>query len=226
MEFKYNIDSATPHRDRVIKVCGNCNPHNIGCVSVLTPMMMGFIFTERSKRSALGLDPTIIKNLPDYIEPVAVFLDADFDFITTITSTYGIKLVQLHGKESTLLCQRLKDAGYTLLKAIAVGENLPVKQIMEYAPSVDLFVFDTLCEGGGGSGQKFDWSLLEDYPDCGVPYLLGGGVGPDDIAQIVQAMRPAMAGIDINSRFESSPGLKDIATLSNFILTLRTFNEQ
>jgi phosphoribosylanthranilate isomerase len=85
-------------------------------------------------------------------------------------------------------------------------------------------LFDTPSPMGGGSGQKFDWTLLKDY-DAPIPYMLSGGIGPDDVDRVVEAVRPGMVGIDINSRFETEPGVKDISLLAKFILSLRQFNE-
>ncbi len=216
--------TSTPHRDRFIKVCGNCNEENLRQVSALTPMMMGFIFTDKSPRCANDLDPEIVKSLPEYIIPVGVFLNADEETIRATAGKFGIKHLQLHGNESPDLCKRLQDSGYKVFKTIHVGNSLPTGLIDEYNGSVDMFVFDTLTEKAGGSGLKFDWNLLENY-NADAPYLIGGGVSPDDIDNIVAAMRPHMAGIDINSRFETSPGIKDIRVLTHFILSLRKFNE-
>lgn len=217
-------NTSTPHRDRFIKVCGNCNEENLRQVSALTPMMMGFIFSDKSPRCATGLDPEIVKSLPEYIIPVGVFLNADEETIKTTAGKFGISHLQLHGNESPELCDRLRKNGLKIFKTIHVGESLPVEMIERYAGCVDMFVFDTLTEKAGGSGRKFDWNLLENY-NAEVPYLIGGGVSPDDIDNIVAAMRPHMVGIDINSRFEISPGIKDIRLLTHFILSLRKFNE-
>ncbi|MCM1021951.1 MAG: phosphoribosylanthranilate isomerase [Muribaculum sp.] len=222
--MKYNPDSPTPHRERMIKICGNCNKDNIRQVSVLSPMMMGFIFSDRSPRNAMELDPAVVKSLPEFITPVGVFLNADHDVITDVCNLFGIKTVQLHGSESPQLCSRLRDEGYTVFKAIAIGNSLPVELLNSYSGSVDLFVFDTAGAKAGGNGVKFDWNLLEGYK-LDIPYLIGGGVAPGDIDAIIGAMRPQMAGVDINSRFETQPGIKDIMLLTNFILNLRKFNE-
>lgn len=87
-----------------------------------------------------------------------------------------------------------------------------------------MFVFDTLTAHHGGSGRKYDWNILDSYP-LSTPYLLSGGIGPEDIDDIIAAMRPAMAGIDVNSKFETAPGAKNVLTLATFIDKLRNFNE-
>ncbi len=208
----------------MIKVCGMRDARNITDVAALSPMLMGFIFYPPSPRDASLLDPGSVQSLPPFIRPVGVFVNADFQEITETCCRYGIHIVQLHGSESPDLCHRLKDAGYTVFKAAGISSDSDFKTLLPYHNTVDLFVFDTKCVGRGGSGKKFDWSLLDAY-DMPVPYLLSGGIGPDDVNAIAGAMRPGMAGIDINSRFETAPGMKDISLLVNFIISLRKFNE-
>lgn len=208
----------------LIKICGMRYPENIDEIAPLTPMMMGFIFYPGSPRDASGLDEAVVKNLPSYIRPVAVTVNRSFDEIMDLCNKYGFKVVQLHGDENPALCRRLKEAGLTVFKAIAVGDSVDKEALKEYEGTVDLFLFDTKSDKHGGSGCKFSWDLLEGY-DLDVPYLLSGGIGPDDVEAIVAAMRPGMAGIDINSRFEDAPGHKDLGKLINFIVKLRSYNE-
>lgn len=216
---------ATPrHSDMMIKVCGNCNPSNIESVAVLTPMLMGFIFYRRSPRSAWDLDPGVVRNLPDYIRPVGVFVNESEESILEVCDRYGFKIVQLHGDESPEACRRLRDRGLVVIKAIGVDDDLQWQSLAPYEGAVDLFLFDTRTKARGGSGKKFRWQHLDDY-SLSVPYMLSGGIGPDDIDRIVAAMRPGMIGIDINSRFETAPGIKDVAMLTRFIVSLRKFNE-
>ncbi len=221
-----NVDFPTPrHSDMMIKVCGMRDPHNIADVAALAPMLMGFIFHEPSPRDVTRtLSPDTISSLPPYVRPVAVFVDKDSRFIMDITKLYGFRIVQLHGNESPRLCRTLRNNGLVVLKALSIGENVDWTEYTPYSDCVDMFVMDTRCSCKGGSGCKFDWRLLESY-SLPVPYLLGGGIGPEDIPFILEAMRPGMAGIDINSRFETQPGLKDMHLLINFILSLRKFNE-
>lgn len=212
------------HADMLIKICGMRYPENIDEIAPLTPMMMGFIFYPGSPRNATGLDEAVVKNLPSYIRPVAVTVNRSYDEIMELCDKYGFKIVQLHGDETPELCRRLKDAGLTVFKAIAVGDSVDRDALKKYEGAVELFLFDTKSEKHGGSGKKFSWALLESY-DLDVPYLLSGGIGPDDVEAIVAAMRPGMAGIDINSRFEDAPGHKDLGKLINFIVKLRSYNE-
>lgn len=226
MQSKVNSEkSPRPlHADMMIKICGMKYPDNIASVGYLTPMMMGFIFHAPSPRDATGLSPEVISTLPDYVNPVAVTVNASTDKIMEIARTYGFTIVQLHGDESPEQCKELRDSGLRVIKAIHVTDSLPLDKMKTYVGNVDMFLFDTASAAGGGSGRKFDWSLLSGY-DLSVPYLLSGGIGPDDIQAIIAAMRPGMAGIDINSGFETAPGNKNLLLLSSFILHLRSLNE-
>lgn len=210
--------------DMMIKVCGMREPENILAVASLTPMLMGFIFHEESPRNALSLNPDAVRSLPPFIRPVGVFVDKTEEYITSMCTRYGIKIVQLHGSESPEQCLRLKQCGYIVFKAFGIENDTDFDNASLYEGTVDMFLFDTQSASHGGSGKKFDWSSLESY-NLDTPYLLSGGIGPDDVDAIVKAVRPGMAGIDINSRFETSPGIKDINKLINFILSLRKFNE-
>ena len=212
------------HADMIIKICGMRYPENIDEITPLMPMMMGFIFYPGSPRDATGLDESVVKNLPAYIRPVAVTVNKTYDEIIYLCEKYGFKIVQLHGEETPELCQRLKDAGLVVFKAIAVGDSFDRSLLDRYQKSVDLFLFDTKSDKRGGSGKKFSWNLLDSY-DLDVPYLLSGGISPDDAEAVIDAVRPGMAGIDINSRFEDTPGHKDLEKLIKFIVKLRTYNE-
>lgn len=215
---------AQRHSDRMIKVCGMADADNIACVARLTPMMMGFIFYEKSPRYAGRLPEEAVKSLPDFVNPVGVFVDEETEAVIDTCKRYGIGIVQLHGHESPEQCRELKEAGFTVMKAFGISGETDWQEIAPYEGVADLFVFDTATPSKGGSGRKFDWSLLDSYP-LATPYLLSGGIGPDDKDAVIGAMRPKMAGVDLNSRFETSPGVKDIKKLTHFILSLRKFNE-
>lgn len=214
------------HRDMIIKVCGNAHAVNIGQVATLTPMLMGFIFHPGSPRSAIGLEPAVVRGLPRFIRPVGVFVDATAEEIEAVTERYGIRIVQLHGHEKPALAHRLRQKCLTVFKACGPDPEAsdPWAGIAEWAAAADMLVLDTPCDTHGGSGRKWDWNLLDSYP-YSTPYLLSGGIGPDDVDAIVDAMRPPMAGIDINSRFETAPGWKDLNLLIRFTTSLRSLNE-
>lgn len=202
------------------------DPRNIAEVAALAPAWMGFIFYPRSPRCASGLNPEVVKSLPLATTAVGVFVDAGIDAIVSTCREYGIGTVQLHGVESPDVCRTLRTGGYTVFKAFGLSDDIRWRDLEPYEGCADLFVFDTKTARHGGSGRKFDWSLLDSYP-LSIPFLLSGGIGPDDLAS-VQAMmhHPKMAGIDLNSRFESSAGIKDIEKLTHFITSLRKLNRQ
>lgn len=220
-----NTYNATRHKDRIIKICGMKEPDNIRRVAWLTPMLMGFIFYEKSPRYAGNLDTEVVKGLPKFIKPVGVFVNTDPEEVEETCNKYGITTIQLHGEESPEECRELKEKGFKVFKAFGIRPPFNWEDLREYEVAVDMFVFDTFCQAKGGSGRKFDWALLDDYP-LSTPYLLSGGIGPDDTDKILKAMRPKMAGIDLNSRFETEPGVKDIHKLTHFILSLRSYNEE
>lgn len=219
-----NNNTAPRHADMLIKVCGMREAYNVSYVASLTPMLMGFIFYEKSPRYVGDMDVEIVKSLPGYVRPVALMVNPTLDEVHSVAEKYGFKIIQLHGEESPEFCRQLRAAGLVVLKAMPIGDMQSLDALDAYHGAVDAFVFDTKTDKRGGSGRKFDWSILNNYNPV-TPYLLGGGIGPDDVDEIIAAMRPGMVGIDINSRFESSPGVKDIALLTRFILSLRKYNE-
>lgn len=158
------------------------------------------------------------------MRPVGVFVNSEEHEVIEICRRYGIKIVQLHGEESPAMCGSLRRQGFTVFKAVGIATAADFSMLSEYEGCVDMFLFDTKSPQHGGTGCQFDHSLLEKY-SLDVPYLLSGGIGPGDVDTVVAAMRPGMAGIDINSRFEIAPGVKNLRALIQFILSLRSFNE-
>lgn len=208
----------------VIKVCGLTDSDNMRQVACLTPMLVGFIFYPRSPRYVGEPPADFLSSLSEFVHPVAVFVNASLRHVKATAAKYGFGIVQLHGSESAEYCAELKKAGLTVFKAIGISRDTDWETLRDYEGVVDAFVFDTRSRNHGGTGRKFDWRLLDGYR-LSVPYLLSGGIGPDDVDEVVAAMRPGMAGIDINSCFETAPGVKDVPMLIKFILSLRKFNE-
>ncbi|MDR1918776.1 MAG: phosphoribosylanthranilate isomerase, partial [Tannerellaceae bacterium] len=127
--------------------------------------------------------------------------------------------LQLHGDESPELCHSLQKRGFSLIKAFSIAGAADLKRTAAYEGRTDYFLFDTACPGYGGSGKSFDWSLLDAY-EGETPFLLSGGVQPGSLEAIRRFRHPRFAGIDLNSGFESAPGLKDIDKLTPFIKQL------
>ena len=179
---------------------------------------MGFIFYPKSSR--------FVDSLPDYLprhsKRVGVFVNADADFISEHVADYSLNLVQLHGDETPAFCKSLRQSlgdSVKIIKTIPVETADDLKTTSAFQSAVDYFLFETRCAGYGGSGNHFDWSLLNSYHGK-KPFLLTGGIGPDDAEAILTIRHPQFMGIDLNSRFETAPALKDINMLLHFVTTL------
>ena len=172
--------------------------------------LMGFIFWPKSSRY-VSERPAY---LPTQCKRVGVFVDEDIETVRRIANEYALDYIQLHGHENSAYCAQLQELH--LIKAISVSGREDIVTYKQYEGLVDYFLFDTMCPTGGGSGQHFDWNVLSAY-DGRTPFLLSGGIGPDD-AQCLSAFRHKKCiGIDLNSRFEIGPGLKDIDKLRTFL---------
>ena len=154
---------------------------------------------------------------------VGVFVDDMPQNIVTTVYNYHLSYVQLHGDESPVMIDNLRRTlvpdivpQIKIIKAISVSSAEDLKRCEPYEGHVDLFLFDTKCKGYGGSGQKYDWSVLEAYTGQ-MPFLLSGGIGPDDADRLRDFHHPQCVGIDLNSKFETAPGMKDINLLQNFL---------
>jgi len=204
-----------------IKICGMRESGNITAAAELMPDLMGFIFYPGSRRFAGEmLKPEIVSNLPAGIRKAGVFVDADFNEIRDTVAKYSLNVVQLHGDEPPELCHMIKDTGIQVIKAFNIRESMDFSMCLYYIACTDYFLFDTMTIYHGGSGQKFDWKLLDRY-EAGHPFILSGGIGPTDIDNIAGITNPAFYGLDLNSRFEIEPGLKDIKKLKKFTNVLR-----
>jgi len=215
-----------------VKVCGLRDPENITDILKLGVDYTGFIFHKRSKRYVGDTDlatwMTAQEGLFETTAKVGVFVNAEVDFILNTVHDYRLDYVQLHGDESAGYCQELKLLWSVstlrkakIIKAFSVTPDFDFRDTNAYASSCPLFVFDT---GGqaehGGTGVKWDWAKLQQYTSP-VPFLLSGGIGPSDAAAIRQLNHPQLVGVDLNSRFETAPGLKDVDKLAGFIEALR-----
>ena len=154
---------------------------------------------------------------------VGVFVNDMPQNIVTAVYNYHLSYVQLHGDESPVMIDNMRRTlvpdivpQIKIIKAISVSSAEDLKCCEQYEGHVDLFLFDTKCKGYGGSGQKYDWSVLEAYTGQ-TPFLLSGGIGPDDADRLRDFHHPQCIGIDLNSKFETAPGMKDINLLQNFL---------
>ena len=205
----------------LVKVCGMRDAENIREVEALGIDLMGFIFWPKSSRY-VSERPAY---LPTNCKRVGVFVDEDIETVKRIAEDYALDYIQLHGHESPEYCAQLK--GLKLIKAFNIATTEDFKQTEPCTGIVDYFLFDTKGKSVGGNGEKFDWSVLSAY-DGNKPFLLSGGIGPDDAEVLTSHFSPLTSkkcvGIDLNSRFEIAPGLKDINKLKDFLNALN--NEQ
>lgn len=198
-----------------IKVCGMKYPENISEVIALKPDMMGFIFYPKSPRYAEPLDEEFMHSFPRNVLKIGVFVNEELDDMLEVVKKYNLNGVQLHGAESEDLCYTFRQAGLLTLKAFSIAEAADFDKTDDYEGTCDLYVFDTKTPQHGGSGKKFDWNILSAYQG-NTPFLLSGGIGPDDAEAIKAVNHPMLRGVDLNSRFETEPGRKDSALLKSF----------
>lgn len=204
-----------------IKICGMKFPENIQTIIGLKPDFLGFIFYPKSPRYAEPLDLDLMKTLPRSILKIGVFVNETQDNILEIVKKYHLQGVQLHGSESDELCYTLKSIGLLVFKAFPIAEVADFKVTEDYEGACDFFLFDTKTPVHGGSGIKFDWSILSSYQGD-TRFLLSGGISVEDVETIKLINHPKMTGVDLNSRFEISPGLKNSTLLAEFTEALKS----
>jgi phosphoribosylanthranilate isomerase len=200
-----------------IKVCGMKYPDNISELALLPIDYIGLIFYSKS--------PRYIDNggIPDTIQKkVGVFVNSSKDYILAKIGQYNLDILQLHGNESPELCKELNNIR-PVIKAFSISDISDFEQTKDYEGSCDYFLFDTKTSYYGGSGKKFDWNILDCYRG-NTSFFLSGGISIEDAGTIRELKHPRLYSIDLNSRFETEPGLKDINLLQQFIKALK--NEQ
>jgi phosphoribosylanthranilate isomerase len=182
-------------------------PENIQQVAQLLPDYLGFIFYDKSPRYF----EFEIPKFSETIQKVGVFVNASLDEILNKIKQYDLQLVQLHGNESPEFCNLLKHINVKIIKVFAVDDDFHFEEIQPFENVCDYFLFDTKGKSYGGNGVAFDWQVLKQYPSK-KPFFLSGGIGLGDIEKIKQLHLPIHA-IDVNSKFEMEPGLKNIQQL-------------
>lgn len=205
-----------------VKVCGLREPSNIRAVDALGVDFVGFIFFPKSPRY-VGEGFEMPSGLR--ARKVGVFVNEDTAVIEEKAREFGLDYVQLHGNEAPRQVCELKSLGLGVIKAMSIASEENLSACCEFEGAVDYFLFDTICPGYGGSGAKFDWAVLKAYKGS-TPFLLSGGIGPDDSLRVLCFDTHGFTGIDLNSRFELSPGLKDIDALNNFLCHTRILPAQ
>ena len=203
-----------------IKVCGLTQEANIREILELGVDYIGLIFYPFSKR-CLQPDPSLSSFLKGVngVKKVGVFVNESASQVSEYVEQYELDVVQLHGAESPGYCWRA-GAGVQVWKAFQVGATFDFEQLNDYAPYCTRFLFDAPGPGYGGTGNSFDWSLL-DHQKIALPFMLSGGIGLDDVEKVNAIKHPGFKGIDLNSRFEITPGWKDTDLLKKFIYAIR-----
>lgn len=195
----------------IIKVCGMRDAENIREVEALGIDLMGFIFWPKSSRY-VSERPSY---LPTQCKRVGVFVDEDVETIKQITNDYVLDIIQLHGSESPDYIRHL-NIQCSIIKAFNIATTEDLEATKPYEGIVDYFLFDAKAQLPGGNGQQFDWSVLTDYVGE-IPFLLSGGIGPNDAKRVKAFHHAKCIGIDLNSKFEDAAALKNIQKLKTFI---------
>ena len=198
---------------KIIKLCGMRDADNIRAAESLGIDWLGFIFWPRSSRY-VSAPPAY---LPTRCKRVGVFVDEDLETVKRIATDYALDLIQLHGHETPEYADRLRP--WQVVKAFNIATAEDLAPTRDYESHADYFLFDTKARLVGGNGTQFDWSVLTAY-DGQTPFLLSGGIGPDDATRVKDFHHPQCIGIDLNSRFELAPALKDIQQLNQFLQQL------
>ena len=206
---------------------------NIRDISALGVDMIGLIFYPPSPRyvqqfsSGAGIIPDYAPDMGKTPLRVGVFVDDMPQNIVTRVYNYKLDYIQLHGNEPRETLDNLRATidpdikpKIKIIKAISVSSAEDIKKYKEYVGAADLFLFDTKCKTVGGSGEQFDWQVLLAY-DGDVPFLLSGGIGPDDAERVKNFHHPKCIGIDLNSKFEIEPALKDVEKLKQFLVKVK-----
>jgi len=209
-----------------IKVCGMTKPEQVKQLDEMGVEFAGFIFYPKSPRYVFKSMPaTEIKKIRGKINKVGVFVNADADQILKTVDACGLYLVQLHGDENPRVCERI--ANYvSVIKAFRISEDDNIEwKIREYYDAVDMYMFDTEGVGYGGTGKKFNWQLLKGQ-NIRKPFFLSGGISPDDTENLKTFQTDPVAkdlfAVDINSKFEIMPGVKDMDKVKEFVSKVKS----
>jgi phosphoribosylanthranilate isomerase len=207
-----------------IKICGLREHENIKAVAALQPDLMGFICYERSPRFIADMDEDIFSGLSPEIQKTAVFVNETAENIRAAIDKYGFEVIQLHGDETPEFAESFRDK-VTVIKAFGLDEDFNFSRLEPFVGKVDYFLFDAKTVIHGGSGQTFNWAILDNY-QLDVPFFLSGGLSLDNLEEVKEITHSQFYGVDLNSRFEIEPALKDIEKLKQaFALLKHTENE-
>lgn len=199
---------------------------NLAELIELKPDFIGFIFYDKSPRYVGELlDEKLVRSISKPIKKVGVFVNSNPDYILRIVKKYDLQYVQLHGQESPDFCRNLKSRGVNVIKAFSIDEAFNFASLNNYKPHCDYFLFDAKGSDPGGNGIAFDWDILKRYQDREKSFFLSGGLSLENIAQ-VKELGIKIYGLDVNSKFETAPAVKDIEKLRQLIDIVRPAEEE
>jgi phosphoribosylanthranilate isomerase len=207
-----------------IKVCGMTHRAQVEALPDIGATFAGLIFYPKSPRYVFRhLTSAQIKKI-NTINKVGVFVNSSVEEVLLMVDECRLHMVQLHGDESAKYCERIADY-VSVVKAFRVSDNDSIEwMIRPYMDVCDMFMFDTMGAGYGGTGKKFDWNMLKGT-NIGKPFFLSGGIQPEDTQALKEfehePVAKALFAIDINSKFETSPGVKDMKKVEKFIQELK-----
>jgi phosphoribosylanthranilate isomerase len=196
-----------------IKVCGMTDEKQVLSLTQLGVNYVGFIFYPKSPRAVDARQPI---ESPLGLQRVGVFVDEPLESVLAIQCRWRLDVLQLHGKESPEYVALLKAKGLRLIKVFGIEKAEDFENCTPYNSYCDYFLFDTKGPAKGGNGFAFDWSLLQHYKGT-KPYFLSGGIGPEAVEAIAEIQDPRLFALDLNSRFEERPGIKQLEKLGTFI---------
>jgi len=199
-------------------------PDNIRQIAEAGTDWAGFIFYEQSPRyigsnTEALCSPVIVNGRK--IKKVGVFVDATPQEMMAAVDEFHLDYLQLHGNETPEVCYALQKRGLAVIKAFPIATPDDLNAVIAYQGYVNYFLFDTKCKGYGGSGKQFDWQILHAY-EGETPFLLSGGLTPDSLVAVKAFNHPCLAGVDLNSGFETAPGMKDACLVAEFIKKLKS----
>ncbi len=220
--------SNTERADLRVKVCGMTVPEQVEALDEMGVDFAGFIFYPKSPRyMADKISPARMRQIKGHIAKVGIFVNMAFDELMRTVEDYRLDMVQLHGDETPFFCDKV--ANYvTVIKAFRLMDNDPIDWITRpYNDATDMFMFDTMGAGYGGTGKKFDWNLLKGT-SINKLYFLSGGIEPGDEDKLksfsLEPEAKKLFSVDINSRFEVSPGIKHMEKIKTFLKGLKGTN--
>ena len=203
-----------------VKVCGMTLAEQLEQLGPMGVTFAGFIFYPKSPRYVFKHMTTTQIRKENAVNKVGVFVNAGVEEVLHMVDECRLHMVQLHGDESPKYCEKIADY-VSVVKAFRLSENDNIEwMIRPYMDVCDMFMFDTMGAGYGGTGKKFDWGMLKDVT-VGKPFFLSGGIEPGDEEQLREFAKlpvaKALFAIDINSRFEVTPGVKDMNKVKAFV---------